>query len=80
MTTQIKLGIVGSCGRGSTFKSVCDALESIEIHAICDVNEDALAASKESPGRAVAFPTCRESHASSFRAVRTTRFRQPASA
>ena len=57
MTTvdTIKLGIVGSCGRGATFKGVCDALDEIEINAVCDLNEEALAKSKESLGAKEAY-------------------------
>jgi predicted dehydrogenase len=43
---NLKLGIVGS-RRGSDFKSVCDALDGVEIHAVCDLNEDALSKSKK---------------------------------
>ena len=54
-TDTIKLGIVGSCGRGATFKGVCDALDAIELHAVCDLNEEALATSKESLGANEAY-------------------------
>jgi predicted dehydrogenase/GNAT superfamily N-acetyltransferase len=35
----IKLGIVGACGRGASFKSACDALLQVRIEAVCDTNE-----------------------------------------
>ena len=55
MSNKIKLGIVGSCGRGASFKNVCEALDEIEIHAVCDINEEGLAASKESLGAKEAY-------------------------
>ncbi len=38
----IKLGIVGACGRGASFKSACEALEQVRIHAVCDINAEGL--------------------------------------
>src|SRR4051812_39343709 len=35
---KMNIGIVGACGRGSSFKAACDALETIRIHAVCDAN------------------------------------------
>lgn len=46
---NIKLGIVGS-RRGGNFKSVCDAIDGVEIHAVCDMDEDALKESQKSLG------------------------------
>ena len=46
----IRVGIVGSCGRGKSFKAACDALDAIEIAAVCDVNERDLPASAERLG------------------------------
>ena len=55
MPERIKLGIVGACGRGSTFKNVCDAIEEIDIHAICDTNAEALQSSKDLFGAKEAY-------------------------
>ncbi|PCJ51481.1 MAG: hypothetical protein COA79_26165 [Planctomycetota bacterium] len=41
-TEIINIGIVGACGRGASFKSACDALEGVTIHAVCDINEEGL--------------------------------------
>ena len=41
-TTPIHLGIVGACGRGSSFKAACDALPQVRIHAICDIDAKGL--------------------------------------
>ncbi len=54
MTRKIKLGIVG-CGRGSSFKGVCDALDDIEIQAVCDIKEDALEKNRVSLGAQEAY-------------------------
>jgi predicted dehydrogenase len=35
---QIKLGIVGACGRGGTFRGMFEAISALRLHAICDVN------------------------------------------
>ena len=35
----IRLGIVGAGGRGASFKSACDAMPSVKIQAVCDVDE-----------------------------------------
>ena len=37
-----RIGIVGACGRGASFKTACDAL-GIRIQAVCDTNADGLA-------------------------------------
>lgn len=36
--TPINLGIVGACGRGSSFKAACNALPQVRIRAVCDVD------------------------------------------
>jgi|SaaInlStandDraft_1057018.scaffolds.fasta_scaffold64568_1 predicted dehydrogenase len=46
----IRLGIVGSCGRGATFRGVCSDIDGITIHAVCDINEVSLAKSKKETG------------------------------
>lgn len=48
----INAGIVGACARGGSFKSACDALESLNILAVCDVNEEGLEAARERLGAA----------------------------
>ncbi len=52
---QIKLGIVGAGGRGGYFKSTCDVIDEITIHAVCDTNEAGLAKSKEALGAEEAY-------------------------
>ena len=43
MKGKIRLGIVGACGRGRSFKTASDALaESVEIRAACDANKEKL--------------------------------------
>ncbi len=49
-TKNIKLGIVGVCGRGSTFKKICESIEGLEIHAVCDINKEELEKSKVNLG------------------------------
>jgi len=49
---KLNIGIAGACGRGASFKAACDALESVRIHAVCDVNRDGLDAAAERLGAA----------------------------
>ena len=35
---QLNLGIVGACGRGAGFKTACDALGTVRVHAVCDID------------------------------------------
>ena len=39
---KLNLGIVGAGGRGASFKAACDALKQVSVHAVCDINADAL--------------------------------------
>ena len=39
---KINIGIAGACRRGSSFKDACDVLESVRIHAVCDINAEGL--------------------------------------
>ena len=48
----LKLGIVGACGRGGSFRTACDALDEVTIHAVCDVNADGLPEAAERLGAA----------------------------
>jgi len=52
---KLNVGIVGACGRGKSFKTACDALEVVRIHAVCDVNTDELDAARERLGAAEAY-------------------------
>jgi len=52
---KIKLGIVGSCGRGANFKSTCDVLECLEIHAVCDTDAEKLQANQDLLGATEAY-------------------------
>ncbi len=49
-TQKINLGIVGACGRGSSFQSACDAMSEVAIHAVCDSNTEDLPAARERLG------------------------------
>ena len=40
-TEKIKIGIVGACRRGGSFKAGCDAV-GIKIQALCDINAEGL--------------------------------------
>jgi len=44
---EIKVGIVGACGRGGSFRVVCEAIEGVRIQAICDTNKEKLTEAKE---------------------------------
>ncbi|MHB9033859.1 MAG: Gfo/Idh/MocA family protein [Anaerolineae bacterium] len=39
---QINLAIVGACGRGGTFRGMCEAIPSLRLHAVCDINRDGI--------------------------------------
>ena len=53
--SQFNVGIVGACGRGASFKTACDALEGVRIHAACDVNSEKLAEAAEKLGAGVSY-------------------------
>jgi predicted dehydrogenase/GNAT superfamily N-acetyltransferase len=50
MSSSLKLGIVGACGRGASFKAACDALPNVEVRAVCDTNAADLPAAAERLG------------------------------
>jgi len=52
---QLNIGIVGACGRGSSFKAACDALETVKVHAVCDINAEELDAAAERLGAGEAY-------------------------
>jgi predicted dehydrogenase len=41
---MLKFGIAGACGRGASFKTACEAMGGVTIHAVCDVNAAGLPA------------------------------------
>jgi predicted dehydrogenase len=45
----LKLGIVGACARGGSFRAGCEAA-GLEIKAVCDINADALPAAAKQVG------------------------------
>lgn len=47
---KLNVGIVGACGRGASFRKACDALDSIAIHAVCDIRKDQLDKARERLG------------------------------
>ena len=51
----IRIGIVGACGRGASFKTACDAQENVRVHAVCDVNAEGLDAAAEKLGASEKF-------------------------
>ncbi len=53
MSSQaIRLGIVGACGRGASFKAACDAIPEVRIQAVCDINAAELSDAAERLGAA----------------------------
>ncbi|MCK5802201.1 MAG: Gfo/Idh/MocA family oxidoreductase, partial [Lentisphaeria bacterium] len=52
---MLNFGIVGACGRGASFKAACDALGTVCIKAICDINEEELGAAAERLGAEQTF-------------------------
>lgn len=49
---KIKVGIVGACGRGKSFKLACDAVGCVVIQAVCDTNARDLPAAATQLGAA----------------------------
>jgi predicted dehydrogenase len=49
---KLKLGIVGACGRGKSFRAACEALGTVEVRAVCDINAEQLPAAAELLGAA----------------------------
>lgn len=47
---KLNIGIVGACGRGSSFRAICEAIPGVRLHALCDLNSEALAAAADSCG------------------------------
>ncbi len=47
---KIRLGIVGACGRGGSFKLACDACRDVTIQAVCDINAKDLQSAMERLG------------------------------
>jgi predicted dehydrogenase len=54
-SSEIRVGIVGACGRGGSFKRVFDALQGARIQAVCDINREELPAAQERLGAAEAY-------------------------
>ena len=52
---KLNIGIAGACGRGASFRAACNALESVKIRAVCDVNEANLEAARERLGADEAY-------------------------
>ena len=38
----IRIGIVGACGRGASFKAACDAIPGVRVEAVCDTFAEGL--------------------------------------
>lgn len=47
---SLKIGIVGAAGRGASFRAAFDAHPATQIHAICDIQEEALAEAAQKLG------------------------------
>lgn len=52
---KIRLAIVGACGRGASFRAACEALDCVEISAVCDINEEQLAEAAQRLGAAESY-------------------------
>jgi len=46
----MNIGIVGACGRGSGFRTACEACGDVKIHAVADINEEMLPDAKKNLG------------------------------
>jgi predicted dehydrogenase len=52
---KLNIGIVGACGRGADFRSICAAIPGVRLHAMCDLNAEALATAAEACGIAQTY-------------------------
>lgn len=52
---KLNIGIVGAAGRGASFSAALQAYPAARIHAVCDVQEDKLAAAAEQLGAQEAY-------------------------
>ena len=51
MTGEIvRMGVVGACGRGASFKAACDHIPEVRVQAVCDVRAEGLAEAAERLG------------------------------
>ena len=52
---DIRIGIVGACGRGASFRAACEALGCVRVAAVCDINESQLADAGHRLGAAATY-------------------------
>ena len=57
---KLNIGIVGAAGRGASFRAPFDAHPAANIHAVCDVREDALTSAAEKLGAAEKYTSYEE--------------------
>ena len=55
MRDQVRLGVVGACGRGGAFRDVVAALPRVRVTAVCDTNREGLPAARERLGAEFAY-------------------------
>lgn len=55
MADEIRLGVIGACGRGGSFKSVIEALPGVRVSTICDTNANRLEETRAFFGAETAF-------------------------
>lgn len=60
MSRPIRLGVVGAAGRGGGLARLCSAVGGIEVTAICDIDEAALARCRSETGIAATYPDLAE--------------------
>ncbi|MCC6728910.1 MAG: Gfo/Idh/MocA family oxidoreductase [Chthonomonadales bacterium] len=48
----VRMGVVGACGRGASFKAACDHIAEVRVQAVCDVRAEGLAEAAERLGAA----------------------------
>ena len=62
---KLKLGVVGACGRGGSFGRVFEALDSLWVQAVCDIDDAGIAQVAQDLGAAEAYTDYEEMLASS---------------
>lgn len=56
---RVRLGIVGACGRGGSFRAACESIPGLTVQAVCDTDRERLPSAAQSLGAQEQY-TCYE--------------------
>jgi len=57
---DVKLGVIGACGRGGGLAGAIEHIDGATVHAVCDINAEALPEAKQRLGAAEAWTSVEE--------------------